>query len=163
MSGAFQLVCAHVHACGSIFLGMCIHVCVCALQCVCVVGQDQWSKSTLERVAQSSSPTKRSLSLPLSLSSRRCSRAPSSSKVEEFTKIGSKRAQPRAKWKKCEHFTLPISTVFQPSINLNKEQPLTGCYTTVNICSANMSTTEILTMDSDEDKCIYSRHTLICL
>ncbi len=32
--------------------------------CVCALGQDQWTKSTLERVAQSSSPTQLSLSLP---------------------------------------------------------------------------------------------------
>lgn len=67
MSGAFEGVsicvcmCMHVEV---VFLCMCSRVCVCIIVflCLCTLGQDQSTKSTLERVAQSSSPTHLSLS-----------------------------------------------------------------------------------------------------
>lgn len=86
-------VCVYARARGSLRLSMCI--------LACVQGQDQRSKSTLERAAQSSSPThlslSHSLSPPLSLSFRRLSSAPGSWRVEEFTGLGSKRELPRAR------------------------------------------------------------------
>lgn len=59
---------------------LCFWVPVCVSVCVCTLGKDQSNKSTLERVAQSCSPTH--LSLYASASSpRRCFRAHSSCKV----------------------------------------------------------------------------------
>lgn len=52
----------YVQAC----FGERVPVCVCLCASVCVIGQDQLNKSTLERIAQSSFPTHLSLSISLS-------------------------------------------------------------------------------------------------
>lgn len=67
-------MCVYVHACGSIFffLGKRLPACVLVCAYVRVLGQDQWSKSTLERVAQWSSPTYLSLPPSVSLISPMC-------------------------------------------------------------------------------------------
>lgn len=71
-------MCMHVGA----FFWACMSMCVRGLECMCALGRDQRSKSTLERVAQSSSPTQLSPFLALPLSSHPCSSAPSSCGVE---------------------------------------------------------------------------------
>lgn len=85
------------------FFWACIFICVCAYtqQCMCTLEQDQWTKSTLERVAQSSSPTQLSPFFPPPLSSYQCCSAPSSHGVEQFTGLGWKGATSGAKKQAC--------------------------------------------------------------